>query len=466
MPVPRRENLLSFYCFLYRSFAILLNFIGVALFNHITLLNFNYVLQLAFPDSYRDGKFTIYQPIILYRKFSAHNIFTGHAMLPQGNVLITDASGVVKEIIALKDAGDGIEFFDGLLCPGFVNAHCHLELSHLKGLIPEQTGLVDFVFKVITERHFAEDEILAAIETAENEMLQNGIVAVGDICNNTLTIPQKKKQRLQHHNFIEVSGFVPEFAQSRFDKARIILAAYKSLEKNIQYSIFNVQCSTLSPHAPYSVSPQLFELINNATANNIVTIHNQETIAEEDFIKNKTGDFLHLYQKMGIDISFYEPSGKSSLQTWFPYLNKNQSIILVHNVTTQAGDIAFAKLPVAGCLLPIFFCLCPNANLYITNTLPNLKMLMEEDCTIVLGTDSLASNHQLNILEEIKTLHKNFPAIELQTMLQWATINGAKALQMDNVLGSFEKNKKPGVVLIEGVENLQLNKNSTSKRIL
>jgi aminodeoxyfutalosine deaminase len=477
--VPRRENLLSFYCFLYRAFAILLNFIGIALFNHITLLNFNYVLQLAFPDSYRDGKFTIYQPIILYRKFSAHNIFTGQAMLPQGNVLITDASGVVKEITALKDAGDGIEFFDGLLCPGFVNAHCHLELSHLKGLIPEKTGLVDFVFKIITERHlayrqagFAEEEILAAIETAENEMLQNGIVAVGDICNNTLTIPQKKKQRLQYHNFIEVSGFVPALAQDRFDKASSILAAYQSLEKNDrrasfgQHSMFNVQCSTLSPHAPYSVSPQLFELINSATENNIVTIHNQETFAEDDFIKNKTGDFLRLYQKMGIDISFYEPSGKSSLQTWLPYFNKNQSIILVHNVTTQAGDIAFAKLPIAGCLLPIFFCLCPNANLYITNTLPNVNMLMEQDCNIILGTDSLASNHQLNILEEIKTLHKNFPAIELQTMLQWATINGAKALQMENVLGSFEKNKKPGVVLIEGVENLQINKNSTSKRVL
>jgi aminodeoxyfutalosine deaminase len=93
-------------------------------------------------------------------------------------------------------------------------------------------------------------------------------------------------------------------------------------------------------------------------------------------------------------------------------------------------------------------------------------MLVEQNCTIVLGTDSLASNQQLNILEEIKTLHKNYPSIQLDTMLQWATINGAKALQMENTLGSFEKDKQPGIVLIEGVENLQLNNNSTSKRIL
>jgi len=385
-------------------------------------------------------------------------------MLPAGNVLVTDETGLIKDIVSIENAGDNIESYNGILCPGFVNAHCHLELSHLKGLIPEKTGLVEFVFKIITERHFAEDQILMAIETAENEMLQNGIVAVGDICNNTLTIPQKKKQRLHYHNFIEVSGFVPALAQDRFDKSKIILEQY--------LSTINNQRSTFSPHAPYSVSQKLFELINNATENNLITIHNQETLAEEDFIKNKTGDFLKLYEKMGIDISFYSPPGKSSLQTWWPRLNKNQSTILVHNVTTTAEDIAFTKLsainhPELGRReLSTFLCLCPNANLYITNTLPDVNMLINEQCNIVLGTDSLASNHQLNILEEIKTLHNNFPQLQLATMLQWATINGAKALQMDDVLGSFEKGKKPGVVLIEGAENLQLNTNSTSKRIL
>lgn len=388
-------------------------------------------------------------------------------MLPEGNVLITDETGVVTEILALKDAGDNIEFFNGILSPGFINAHCHLELSHLKGLIPEKTGLVEFVFKVITERHFAEDQILAAIETAENEMLQNGIVAVGDICNNALTIPQKKKQRLQYHNFIEVSGFVPALAQARFDRSVTILEEYQSATKaNDQYSIFNTQRSTLSPHAPYSVSPQLFELINNASTNNIITIHNQETIAEEEFIKNKTGDFLKLYEKMGIDITFFTATGKSSLQSWYSRLNKNQSTILVHNVTTSAEDIAFTKIQNLKSKIQNWFCLCPNANLYITNTLPDVNMFIQQQCNIVLGTDSLASNHQLSILEEIKTLQHNFPQLKLETTLQWATINGAKALQMDNRLGSFEKGKQPGVVLIEGVENLQVEKNTSSKRIL
>ena len=387
-------------------------------------------------------------------------------MLPEGNVLITDKSGIITDIVPLPDAGDDVEFFKGIIGPGFINAHCHLELSHLKGTIPEKTGLVEFVFKIITKRHFAEAQILAAIETAENNMLQSGIVAVGDICNNAVTITQKLKQRLYYHNFIEVAGFVPAGAAMRFENALETQQQFLSAI-NYQPNPERSRRATIAPHAPYSVSPQLFELINNAASNNLITIHNQETVAEEEFIKSKTGDFLNLYSKMGIDISFFKPSGKSSLQTWMPYLKNNQSLILVHNVTTTAADIEFAKLSAINHQSStLHFCVCPNANLYITNTLPDVKMLINNQCNIVLGTDSLASNHQLNVLEEIKTLHKNFPELKLETMLQWATINGAKALQMDACLGSFEKGKQPGVVLIEGVEALQINDRSSSKKIL
>ncbi|MBK8494092.1 MAG: hypothetical protein IPL50_03090 [Chitinophagaceae bacterium] len=144
----------------------------------------------------------------MYRKFSADHIFNGYGFRQQ-EVLITDAAGVIVDLVCEQEAGDNIEKLNGILCPGFINVHCHLELSHMKGLVPKHTGLVDFVLAVVNERHFEEAEILSAIEIAENEMLQNGIVAVGDICNNTLTIPQKRKGRLRYHNFIEAAGFIP-----------------------------------------------------------------------------------------------------------------------------------------------------------------------------------------------------------------------------------------------------------------
>lgn len=390
----------------------------------------------------------------MYRKFSATHIFNGVELLPSSFVLITTQNGTVVETVTSENAGDGIEILDGILSPGFINAHCHLELSHLKGIIAEHTGLVDFVFKIITQRNTDAAKISMAIADADTEMQQNGIVAVGDICNTADTAEQKKKSSLFYHNFIEVAGFVPATAQSRFD------AALQTLQQ------FKVP-ATINPHAPYSVSPQLLNLINEHTNNSLVTIHNQETAAENEFFKTGAGDFLRLYQQLGIDISFYKPSGKSSLQTVLPQFTNQQQLLLVHDVCTEESDIKLVKEMIAiGQISAAYFCLCPNANLYISNNLPSVNTFISSQCDIVLGTDSLASNHQLSILEEMKTLQRYFPKLQTAQLLQWATINGAQALQMQHTLGSFEKDKKPGLVLIDSIEHAAFTQSSAVKRIL
>lgn len=359
-----------------------------------------------------------------------------------------------------KDAGDGVEKLNGLLTPGFINCHCHLELSHMKGHIPKHTGLADFVLKVVNERHYEEQEILTAIEKAETEMLQSGIVAVGDICNNTLSIHQKIKGRLRYHNFIEASGFPPAVAETRFKRAVDFYNSYTA----------SLPANSIAPHAPYSVSPEMFHMIDEFPGNDLLTIHNQEIAEENELFEKGAGDLLRMYAAMGIDISFFNPSGKSSLQTFLPYLKKNQSLILVHNVCTSEEDIRTIKFKIhpakGGTKFKITFCLCPNANLYISNKLPEVNMLLQQGVDIVLGTDSLASNDQLSILEEMITLQENFPGLELTTLLKWATINGARALQVDKTLGSFEKGKQPGIVLIEGVNDLRVNKKTVARRIL
>ena len=391
----------------------------------------------------------------MYRKFSADTIFNGYELL-QGQVLITDSAGKIVDIKPESDAGEAIEKLDGIICPGFVNAHCHLELSHMKGLIPKHTGLVDFVLKVINERHFSDDEILDAIEKAEKEMLQNGIVAVGDICNNTLTIAQKAKGNLLYHNFIEASGFPQSVAALRFKRATDIYNTY--VEK--------FSATSIVPHAPYSVSPEIFKMINAFPGNSLITMHNQEVEAENEFFRKGTGDFLRLYENLGVDISFFKPQEKSSLQAVLPFFTELQTIILVHNVATSVADFEFAKQKIQNSKAEIFYCLCPNANKYISNTLPDVNLLMQDRGNIVLGTDSLASNDQLSILEEIKTLQVYFKDLDLATLLQWATSNSSRALQMHGQLGSFEKGKQPGLILIEGITNFRTDKNTSVQRIL
>ncbi len=405
------------------------------------------------------GKFTIYQPIILYRKFTADNIFNGYEILSDAEVLITDATGTIIEIVNEQDAGDEIERFRGLLTPGFINAHCHLELSHLKGTIAEKTGLVGFVQQVMGNRVAASELKLEAMMKAESELYECGTIAVGDICNTSDSIAVKQKSNLLWHNFIEVSGFVDAVAQQRLTNAKLVYEQFKCLVAD--------QKTSLTPHAPYSVSKTLFQLLNDASANEIISIHNQECAAEDELYRNKSGGFLELYKNFGIDISSFKPTGKSSFKSWLPFFNLKQSVISVHNTFTSESDMNFCKTYEEYISRHFFYCICANANQYIEQKMPPMELLMKNNVCLVIGTDSYASNWQLNILEEIKAIQRGTkPAIPLNILLQWATLNGAKALKLDHLIGSFEKGKKPGIVLIDRLDGLQTTKESKAKRIL
>ncbi len=387
-----------------------------------------------------------------WQKFQADNIFDGEKLLPKDWVVICDAEGRIEEIVDSNSAGDDVQHLKGIISPGFINCHCHLELSHMKGLIAEKTGLVDFVFSVVTQRHFPEEEIYDAIVKAESEMQKNGIVAVGDICNNLLTFPQKSKQNLHYYNFIESSGWHPDIANSRIERSKTYFDAFKEIAP-----------SSIVPHAPYSVSDDLWKLIQPYFENKVVSIHNQETNFEDELFIQNSGDFVRMYKMMNIDTSFYKPTGQSSLQSHFAKLQQAAQVILVHNTFTQQADIDFIKN--SGSAKHVSFCLCANANLYIENALPPIELLCKNDCRIVLGTDSLASNNSLSILDEMKTIQQHFPSISLEEMLRWATLNGAKTLQMDDSLGSLQKGKKPGLVLIENVAADELTSTSAMRRL-
>lgn len=374
-----------------------------------------------------------------FRKFKADQFFDGYQMLSGEQVLIVSEDGTIKDIVSVKEAGDDIEYYSGIISPGFINCHCHLELSHMKGAIPPKTGLTDFLLSIVNNRDVPPEEIIDKIAVADDEMYQSGIVAVGDICNNTLTIPQKLSSRIYYHNFIEVFGFLPQTATQRFQQA---VEAFKEFIK--QDTISTKSCS-LVPHAPYSVSDDLWEKIISFPGNHIMTIHNQESEDENNLFINAQGGFRKFYQKLSMDISFFKPTQTSSFQSYLQKFHASQPLIAVHNVYTSKADLQYAK----NSDKKIYWCFCPNANLYIGGRLPDVDMFMTENCDIVLGTDSLASNNQLSIVAEMQTIHQYFPSVALKDLFKWATINGAKALQMDSLLGSFETGKKPGVLLAE-----------------
>lgn len=375
------------------------------------------------------------------RKLTADYIFSAHTGLLENHCLVTDDDGVVMGIIPIADAGSaGVEVYSGVLCPGFVNTHCHLELSHLRGQITRHTGFVGFAKELLPKRNtFSPEQIQQAINDADEEMYTNGIVAVGDICNTTDAIAAKEKQRIYYHSFIELLGFDPARAGETLNFGHEL----KKKFANLSYS--------LVPHAPYTVSRELMRMLAYILTvdQKPITIHNQESASENEFFEKGTGQMNELYEFLKLPIPFFKPTGKNALQSYLPDLLADSPLLLVHNTFTSAADIAFAEAQHKN----LYWCFCPKANLYIENRLPDYKLFTEAGVRITLGTDSLASNDTLSILDEMKTIAEAAPWITTVQLLTWATANGAAALQMDNQFGTFEKGKKPGVLLLKKLGN-------------
>lgn len=387
------------------------------------------------------------------RKFKADYVFPVNADPIKNGIVTVDDTG---KILALDDgtgpADKNVEVLKGIICPGFINTHCHVELSHLKNKISPARGLINFIKDVQTNRDASEDTVLAAAAAADEEMYNNGIVAVGDIANSAVTIPVKQKSKLYYHNFIEVFGFTPDKAQDIFDRAQALRNQYRSMA-----------CS-ITPHAPYSVSKELFKLIYRLSEKqpNLISIHNQETEEENKFYRYKMGGFLDLYKLFNIDISFFKPQARNSIQTTVPLLTSKQNILLVHNTFTNLKDIYFVKRFDR----KINWCFCPNANLYIEGRLPKLDLFLDKDFNITLGTDSLASNHKLCLLSEMHVLQKNFPEVTLQQLLQWSTINGARFLGIDDEKGSITVGKRPGLNLLTDLDGLTITGDTKVRRLI
>ena len=391
----------------------------------------------------------------MLRYLSADYIFTVSGDPIKNGIVALHQDGKIDAVYtseAAKSIAEPIERHEGIIVPGFVNTHCHLELSHLHGKIPKATGLVSFVKAVISQRATAEEEALSAMKSNDQLMFENGIVAVGDISNNHLSKSVKQNSRIFYHTFVELLGFEPEKAETVFNRALKLKSDFAPLTASIV------------PHAPYSVSERLFALLREYSEihENLCSIHNQESQAETDFFMNKGGEFLDLYQMLNLDLNFFNARYQSSIQSILPLFSAKQKTLLVHNTYTSPEDIGIASASGK----EITWCFCPNANLYIEGRLPDIDKFLAYDFKITVGTDSLASNDKLCILSELKVIKEYFPELPFSQTISWATLNGAEFLGIDKRFGSIEKGKSPGLNLIENVEGHELTAYSTIKKLI
>lgn len=377
------------------------------------------------------------------RKISADWVCPVSSEPIQHGVVIVDDAG---QILAIEHRHQhdsaSLDIRSGLLIPGFINAHCHLELSHMKGRVDTGTGLIPFITGVVTQRNAAAEVIAEAIQQAEAEMLAGGIVAVGDISNAPDTFATKAQGRLRYYTFIELFDFLQAAGTEK------TVSDGKAVFEKLNLAAGSAR--SLVPHAPYSVSEGLFQQINafNPKSGITVSIHNQETPPENQLFESKTGDFIDFYGKFGISLDAFESTGKPSIHYAMQHLNPQCRTLFVHNTLTTETEIEAAHTWSD----QVFWASCPNANLYIENRLPDYRRFLQTGARVALGTDSLTSNWQLSILEEMKTIARYQRYVPFHDLLRWATLNGAEALGFDDTLGSLEVGKTPGVLLLSGVE--------------
>ena len=343
-----------------------------------------------------------------------------------------------------------LEFYNGVIVPGFVNTHSHIELSHLHGRIEKGHDL-DFFIKNISGlgKELCPEEV---IKSADHKMYLNGIVACGDISNNTVSAGVKKGSKIDYYTFVELFGSNPNAADEVMQKGRGVLNCFH------EYGLK----AAISPHAPYSMSDNLWRnVINDYKPDNkrIISIHLAESALENEMFLYGTGGLSGYAKKYG-----WNPPGTSSVEAILPYLNNFERVLSVHNTFIREVDIAMMKHS----RTVFYYVLCPGSNLFMGNPLPDINMLRKQGVKLCIGTDSLASNTTLSILEEMKIIQSHIPDIGLCELVSWASLNGAEALGMQDKTGSITPGKTPGLVLIEDMDihNMRLLESSNLKVLL
>jgi cytosine/adenosine deaminase-related metal-dependent hydrolase len=378
------------------------------------------------------------------KRFSAQYIITNSGPPLKRAVITADDDNT---IINVEDTGGdlaekhSVEFYDGIIIPGFVNCHCHLELSHLKGSIAQGSGLGAFIEHVRTTRETDRESIISSAYSADNEMYNEGVVLCADVCNTSLSFNIKKESRIRYINLLEVFGIDPEKASHRMDEVITIAG----IAEDMGLPFF------LVPHSAYSLSLSLLQLLREKSENNKVTsIHFMETPGEKAFLENHSGTLMTSYRQSGLIPRRLE-TVKSHIDAVLYEVTGTGNLILVHNTFADRDSLRMINKRGNS-----YWCLCPNSNKYIENEVPPLNLLIEEGCEIVIGTDSLASNNKLSMIEELKTLQLNFPSLSIEDLVKWATVNGARALGEDDEFGKIITGKKPSLLLIQNADLINM----------
>lgn len=392
------------------------------------------------------------------RRIAASFVYTLDADEPikNGYVEYDAADG---RIVAVGECGPDDEVLSGAIVPGFVNSHCHIELSHLHGKFRKGTGMAGFIDQINALRDWAGADVKARL-TQEwmDKMWKDGVSAMSDISNDDSSFKVKSSHKLYTRTFLEVFGSEPEMC----DGVMADVTALKSVADAEGID------AAPTPHSCYTMSPQLLSASAAAgLESGYLSYHSQESQEEEDLLISGSGAMYENRKRSGM--STPPVTGESSLKYFIDRLAAakpapyDEHILLVHNVCLKQDDIDAAKKVMNN----VYWAICPLSNIFIHNALPPVPLMRRNGLAITVGTDSLSSNDDLDMVKELVCIRQNFSEIPMNEILVWACLNGARFLSKEKALGSLTPGKTPGIVFVSNVdENGSFTSESKSERVI
>lgn len=376
--------------------------------------------------------------------------------LRNGYVEYDDTDG---RIISVGRCEAGEEVSPGALVPGFVNAHCHVELSHLHKKFRKGTGMAGFIDQINALRDWAGREVKSQlVQEWMDKMWDDGVSAMADISNDDSSFDVKKNHKMYTRTFLEVFGSEPEMCEN-------VMKEVAELKKTADDCGID---AAPTPHSCYTMSPQLLSAsAAKGLESGFLSYHSQESQEEEDLLLTGSGAMYENRKRSGM--STPPVTGESSLKYFLSrlaetgYAPYDGHILLVHNVCLQQDDIDAVKKAMNN----VYFAVCPLSNIFIHNALPPVDLMRKNSLAITVGTDSLSSNDDLDMVKELVCLHDNFPGVPMEEIFEWACLNGARFLGKDDMLGSLAPGKCPGIVIVDGIdENGFVTDGSRSRRVI
>lgn len=361
--------------------------------------------------------------------------------IENGYIEYDDADGTILEVGECEDS----EVEPGALVPGFVNAHCHVELSHLHKKFRKGTGMAGFIDQINELRDWAGFDVKQKlVREWMDKMWADGVSAMADISNDDSSFDVKKSHAMYTRTFLEVFGSEPEMCEG-------VMADVRALKEVADKAGID---AAPTPHSCYTMSPQLLSASAAAgLESGYLSYHSQESQEEEDLLVSGSGAMYENRKRSGM--STPPVTGESSLKYFIDRLAQakpapyEEHILLVHNVCLQQSDVDAVK----GVMNNAFFAICPLSNIFIHNALPPVRLMRDNGLSIALGTDSLSSNDDLDMVKEMVCLHENFPEVPMSEILTWACLGGARFLGKEDMLGSLAPGKRPGIVRITDIDD-------------